>query len=422
MSVVSSSFLSDKISACPESGSAPTVAMPVYYGILFNVFFLLAISDVTSVSLGGGNVRWAWVFLPFLFFLLPKRKDPKGMLLLTMLLFVTHVAASFISGFVVKGLIYSVWIWINYLFFFRAGYLIAGELREGVWAALLWGGRAQIVLGVVLVLLGVHERARFVYFEPSYLAIGLVPYLFVSLFWSREKWLDGIFLLILVIFNQSANMVVAMVVAMLYWLVVNRRVWISVIFLVFAILVGYISYRVVLDDPASPNHGVAVWVADNGVNLDMIYAIIGRAGNRAPRFQAAMEMLQGHWLNGFGPGVYVDITANRDFDHITDGLEYLDPAGLPVINVLLEAVSNAGVLAAVVLIVVFLYVMFLVIVRVNDNDERRVMIGAMLAFGVMLQFESSYLRAYVWLAFGIFVARALHLRVVSIVPAGKETA
>lgn len=408
MFLVSAPPLPDAAPSHQSGDGMPAVVQSISHGVLLNVFFLVAISDVTSVSLGGGNVRWAWAALPFLFFLLPKRRDPKGMLFLTMLLFATHVAASFMSGLVVKGLIYSSWIWVNYIFFFRVGYLLAIELQDRVWQALLWGGRIQIVLGIVLVLLGMHERARFIYFEPSYLAIGLVPYLFATLFWSRKKWLDGSFLVALIVFNQSANMMIAILVAMVFWLASNRRIWVSVSLSVLVVLAGYISYQVALGDPSNPNHGVATWVAENGISLDMITAILSRAGNRVPRFQAAMEMLPGHWLTGFGPGAYLDITANRNFDHIIDGLEYLDPAGLPVINILLEAISNAGVLAAVVLLAVFVHVMHLVITRVEDDRERRVMIGSLFAFGVMLQFESSYLRAYVWLAFGIFVARALH--------------
>lgn len=390
------------------SGTARTLSL----GLLLNLFYLVASADVTSLSLGGGNVRWAWGALPFLLLLLPKGRHPKGMLTLTCALFAVHVAAALYSGlatsgFVVKGLVYSAWILVNYYFFFRAGYLITCDLRDEVWDAVLWGGRLQIFFAIALVLLGVHERARFIYFEPSYLAIGLVPYLFAAVFWSRRKWLDGGFILALIVFNQSANMMTAMLVALAFWLVTNKRLWLSLGLATLVALAIYVGYWVALNDPANPNHDMATWVADNGINLELLSAMFSRAGNRVPRMQAALEMLDGHWLTGLGPGAYIDLTQNRNFDHLTNGLEYLNPAGLPVVNVLLEAASNAGLLAAGGLILTFVHVMRL-FSRVANTLERRLMKGSMLAFGVMLQFESSYLRAYIWLMFGVFVARALH--------------
>lgn len=376
--------------------------------VLINIFYLVAISDITSVNLGGGNVRLAWVILPFLVLILPKGKNPKIIFILVAMLIATHILAAFTSGLVIKGLVYSAWICFNYFFFFRAAYVLTTVLQERVWTALLWGGRVQIILAIGLVLLGFHERAQFIYFEPSYLAIGLVPYLFATLYWSGKKWLDAGFLMALLIFNQSANMMVAILVAILFWLFTNRRKWLSASLVALVFLAGYSIYKVALGDPSNPNHGVATWIADEGISLDMFTAVLSRAGNRVPRIQAALEMLDGHWLAGFGPSVYIELTANRSFMHLTDGLVYLDPAGLPVVNVLLEAVTNAGVAAAALLVFIFLHVIHLVFTRVSNKLERNLMIGALLAFALMLQFESSYLRAYVWLAFGVFVARALH--------------
>lgn len=376
--------------------------------ILFNCFFLVAIADVTSLNLSGGNIRWAWFALPFLYLLLPKGGEPKVMFNLTAVFFVLHLMSAAISGWLVKGFLYSSWILINYLFFFRAAYLLTGALKEHVWSALLWGGRAQIVLAIAFVLFGMHERAQFIYFEPSYLAIGLIPYLFTAIFWSRQKWIDGILMVALIAFNQSANMLIAICVAFVFWLFINRRIWVSVALVVLVVLGGYVFFTIALEDAANPNHSIALWIAENGISLDVVTTVLARAGNRVPRMQAALEMLDGHWFTGFGPGVYLGNTANLNFNHITDGLEYLDPAGLPVINVLLESITNAGLIAAILLIFVFLYIIYLVITRVKHTMERRIIIGAMIALGFMLQFESSYLRAYVWLTFGVFVARALH--------------
>lgn len=375
--------------------------------VLFNLFYLVGVADLTSLNLGAGSVRWAWMALPLMCIRLPKGGEPKIVFILTLLFFAVHLIAALLSEWVLKGLLYSSWIIFNYAFFFRAGYLLANELQEHIWSAFLWGGRLQIVAAVALVLCGIHDRAQFIYFEPSYLAVGLVPYLFAAMLWSRIKWLDCFLLLALIAFNQSANMLMAISIAVLFWLITNGRIWISLGLAFLLIFIGYIFYLITLGDTSSPNHGVAVWISENGISIELTKAILARAGNRIPRMLAALEMLDGHWLIGFGPSVYLENTANLNFDHLTDGVDYLDPAGLPVINVLLESITNAGLLAAILLSIIFLYVLYISITRVDDVREKRMIVGALLAFGLMLQFESSYLRAYVWISFGVFVARAL---------------
>jgi hypothetical protein len=348
--------------------------------------------------------------------LLPKRSEPKAVFFILSMLFCVHLFAASVSDSVAKGFYYSVWIPINYIFFFRSAYIITAGLKDRVWLAFLWGGRIQILTAITLVVLGVHERAQFIYFEPSYMAIGLVPYLFASLFWSSNKLLDVSLVVALIVFNQSANMMIAIIVAFIFLLLTSQRLWLSIGLVLLTILCGYVFYQIALNDVGNPNHGIAVWLNENSISLDMMTAIFARAGNRIPRMLAALEQLNGHWLMGFGPGGYVEYTANRNFDHLTEGLDYLDPSGLPVINVLLEACANAGILAAILLICIFLYVLYMALIKIRNRSERRVIVGAMFALGVMLQFESSYLRAYVWLAFGVFVARSLHQNSESYLP------
>jgi hypothetical protein len=379
----------------------------ILYGLLFNCFYFVAIADVTSLAVLGGNVRLAWILIPFLYCLIPKGREPKYALLATAMLFIFHMLASIMSESVVKGVIYSCWIWVNYIFF-RAAYILTHVLRGHVWSSLLWGGRVQIVFAIVMVLFGFHERAQFIYFEPSYLAIGLVPYIFVVIFWSVHKWIDAVLLIFLIVFNQSANMMLAMIVAAVYWLITNRKLWLSFVIVVFSVLLICILYQIALADPSNPNHAVVLWFHVNGLNYDFIDIILSRGGNRMPRMQAALEVLEDNWFFGFGPGSYLDISASRNFDHITNGIEYLDPAGLPVINVLIESVANAGIFAALVLVAFIIFIYKMVSSRVKDWREKRIILGALLTICVLMQFESSYLRAYLWFICGVFMARSIN--------------
>jgi hypothetical protein len=373
--------------------------------ILFNLIYLVGISDLTSLSIGGGNVRWAWASLPLLALLVPGRRGDTPLLRASLGLFAVHVVAAFAAGAVGRGLVYSVWILVNYYFFFRAAYLITRALGDRVWDAILWGGRVQIACGVLLTLAGIDERARFVYFEPSYLAIGLVPYLFTVVIRSHRRLLDYGLLLSLLVANQSANMLLAMATALVFWLACTRRLLVLLGLAIAIPAAAYGGYRHALNDPADPNHGVAAWLSENPINVEIAAVLLTRAGNRAPRVEAALEVVGDRWLFGLGPGNYNDITSSMNFDHLTGGLEYQDPAGMPVINVLLEAVSNAGLPAAAILLLVYLAVARDAL-QIRNNEERWIVLGSLTAIGLMLLVESSYLRAYVWFAFGVFVARS----------------
>jgi len=373
--------------------------------LLFNIFYFIAISDVTSLNIAGGNIRWSWIALPFLCLLLPKGKEPRIIIIYVLALFFIHVEASFLYGSFIKGFVYSAWILVNYLLFFRSAYLITSQLKDGVWNAFLMGGRIQIISAVILVALGAHERAQFIYFEPSYLAIGLVPYLFASIFWSKHKLLDYSLILLITISNQSATMMAALFVSILFWLTFNKRFFISFLLLIFTPLSVYLAYWFSLNNASNPNHSIAVWISENGINYDLLLVLLQRGGNRIPRLQAALDLIDGKWLTGLGTGSYVEITSNMNFDYITDSIKFLDPAGLPVINVILEAIANAGIFAALILTLVFLTIFFKG-TRIINRQERFIILGSLTAFGIMLQFESSYLRAYVWFAFGVFAARS----------------
>jgi O-antigen ligase len=208
-------------------------------------------------------------------------------------------------------------------------------------------------------------------------------------------------------------------VALLFWLFCNKRFKVSAALLALIPCLLYLAYWVALVDPDSPNHGIAEWVSENSLTVDFWVELLKRAGNRYPRFEAALEMVEGHWWLGLGPGGYAALTKGMNFDHISGGVAYFDPAGLPVINVLLEAVTNAGIFSALVLVACFAYLVSCV-ARVQDDLQRWTMMGALFAIGLMLQFESSYLRAYVWFAAGVFVSQSRGKPNASVICAGER--
>jgi hypothetical protein len=365
------------------------------------VLYLIAASDITSVQLGGVNIRLSWIFLPVISFLVWRKEIERIPLFLCLSLFFSHALSSIVSGDITKGFAYSFWIIFNFIFFFHTGYSIALRLGDKVWNCFLIVGRLSCAFGVIFVLTGFHQRAQFIYYEPSYFAIGLVPYIFATAFWSKRIALDVFLITLTFVANQSANMLICIFVAFTFWLVAAKKLRTALLLFVAGALFAYASFRLALINQQSPNHAIAVLLSNIGQSPDIGIAILQRAGNRFPRLQAAWQLMQGQWLFGLGPGNYIDRTQSIDFQDITGGLDYLDPAGLPVINIFLESATNAGILAVITL-VSFVALTMKRLSLVSSSPQKWMMIGSCTSILLMLQIESSYLRAYVWLTIGLF--------------------
>lgn len=371
---------------------------------LFLIFFLVSISDATSISIGSGNIRIAWILLPFLAFLLPKFKDDGGSLIFSCTLFAIHIISSIYNDIIISGSIFSFWIIFNYFFFFRSGYIITKIIGDKIWDAILALGRLQIIIGCALQFAGIHERTQFTYYEPSYLAIGITPYILCTVFWSQRKLLDYLLISILLITSQSANLAIAISLTAVCYLFFSRKFAITAAIILLTPTFIYLSYWIVLQNPENPNYGLANWINQNGIGAELIFEVLRRAGNRVPRIEAALEILNENWWLGVGPGKYIGLTSNMNFDHLTDGISYYDPSGLPAINIIIESMINSGIGGAIIILAYSGYI-FHRVRKTENNNERQLMLGSLLALFTMLQIESSYLRAYVWLILGVFLAR-----------------
>lgn len=373
--------------------------------LCLHLLLFAAVADTSSMDIGGINLRVAWLMLPLVAFFIPRSPHDRIWFWLMAALVSVHLVSAVVSDAPVKGITYTGWIVFSYLFFFRTGIDLARRLGQRTWSIILTNGRLQIAISVLLVGLGMQERAHFTYYEPSYMAIGLVPYVFAGLFISSRRWLDGMLLIALVIVNQSANMLLVLSVAFVAWIMVTGLRMRTVIgMLAIPTIIGLL-YVLTLYKENSANYNMAVYVRDNGMSWQLLQEASARGGNRVPRMEAAWEAARAHPLLGVGPGQYVEYTAKRDYSHITQGAWWLEPAGLPPTNVLLDATTSAGVLAAVLLVITFL-VLHRVAVRCELGAIRHAIVGGLLCFALVLQFEANYLRGYVWLAFGLYAGLA----------------
>jgi O-antigen ligase len=216
-------------------------------------------------------------------------------------------------------------------------------------------------------------------------------------------------MLFIFIINGSANLLLLYLIAWIIWMLVTPFSWrkVSMVCASFAFVVSLFFYA--LQNPTNPNHNLAEYFYENGVSTEMFETILMRGGNRLPRMDAALQTAIAHPWFGVGPGNYTNYNKNIDYSDISGGDEYLDPSGLPAINILLEGAINAGIFASVIMTITWLYVLLLAIKYRDRNCKTRqagnIILSSLLAIFILMQLESNYLRAYLWVFMGLFVGQ-----------------
>lgn len=368
--------------------------------LILHILLLLCGWDLSAVDFGGFNFRLAWVPLPLLLFHTQKFKIPYEYFLYVFFFFFLHLLSSIWSGVLIKGAAYSIWILFSYYFFFSIGFYCARNIGNRVFDVFLINGRFQIFCAAVMYFWGLQDRAHFIYYEPSYMAIALIPYVISSFWHSNNKTLDFSFILLFLALSQSGNFVFVLLLASLCKIYsIRRDKYFPIILTSFSVL--FSSFFLYLNfDENNINHNLAVSIMNTGVNWDAIWLVIERGGNRIPRMQVAFDVLIQNLLLGTGPSNYTSYIQGIDFSHITNGFEDIEPYGKPPTNIFIEAGLNSGIFGIAILLIFFIY--FLVKARkVNGRSVRVQITSIVFIYLAMLQLDSNYLRAYVWVGFGV---------------------
>lgn len=385
------------------SAVAPKAPSTTRATLALHLVMLASVADLSGVDVGGATVRLGWIVLPLAYLLVRRSRHDGFWFALTCLLFSSQVLAAMVSDSPLKGLVYAGWTFFTYFMFFRIGVDAARQLGHRIFPAILFNGRLQIVLALVFAAVGLQERPHFTYYEPSYMAIGLVPYIFATLFIpGRRRLLDYALLCTLLLTTFSANLVLMFIVAFVMWLVVNGPTLKTISLLVAIPLVAGLLFKAAIDDPLNANYNIATFIAKNGISLDLVTAALERGGNRTQRIEAGYDIAVANPWFGIGPGQYNSYTRDINFDYLSGGAWWLDPAGMPAINVLIEAAATTGVLSLVPLVLAAL-ALCVMVTRIPWQPARLAALGSVVAFCVALSMESNFLRAYVWLAFGLYV-------------------
>lgn len=381
-------------------GAWPALDQP---SLLLHCLLLVSAADRFAIQAGGVSIKLAWLALPILYLLAKKGRQPSAPLLFASVFFLAHLSASLFAENKLLAFAYSLQIPAFYWLFFKTAFDLCQSLdRAQVFRVVLLSGRAQILLAALLVLLGIDERATFLYYEPSYMAIALIPYVFVSIFHSKRRFLDLLFLLLFLGTAASANFILILLAALLFVGLYAGGIAKTVKFFLMAMVILACSLPLLRHvGDGNPNAEIARTIADD-MDWDLLVAVAyARAGNRFPRLEMGFDAALDKPLLGLGPGNYTRYSESLDSEAY--GSEWMSPAGLPVVNIELDLILNGGIASLLIAAWFFLH-LFRRCKRIPEPAAKAVALGTLAVIALVMQFESTYMRPYLWVYFGMFYA------------------
>ena len=375
---------------------------PLQANWLSVLIITLTACDVPSINVGFGYIRLSLIILIAIATFTWKKLRVERSVIIAFIVFSLSLLPCLISSTnIIRSLGYYFFI-VTDFFFLSLLFARQVAVDKNFIRAIIISYRIQILAGAVLVICGVHPRAQFLYYEPSYFALALILYIATAVYFWMHKGFRSVavdlgFLLVALAITQSATLLLAggvvLIVTVFYYrpLAVIIAIPASIAALYFAAVI----YAENFDDLWAYTFRGILSASDP---LGALTAIAERGGNRLPRLLAAYDIFLSHPSVGVGLGAYESFTEHLDLSVYYDNIEYLSVEGAPPINIYIEILATSGIIGFVG------FLLFLAAVVRNacfsGIKEKKMFLIAFSSMLLMLNFESSYLRPYLWMVIG----------------------
>lgn len=267
---------------------------------------------------------------------------------------------------------------ISYYIFYLPALSFAKDYPDLGVRAILQSSRFLMLVGIVLQLSGYTERMAAFFYEPAYMSIFMAAY--ASLCFVEQKLvkpIDYIFLTIFLYSSKSAAFILVMFGIVFYLLFSKKRNFIkSLVIIYLMLLIYYLSI-----DRVNLNYKV-VDAAISFEIKDLLEFSRQRTGERFDFMMISFSEVMKSPMFGIGP---------RAFQNMHNGI--------PPANIFLQIILEAGILGLIVCI--FAIKNFFRGIGTLQRYKKFIACTS-IALLTCLQIESTYMRAYLWVFFGIF--------------------
>ena len=264
-----------------------------------------------------------------------------------------------------------------YVFYLPAKFFAQQYPDLGV-KAILQSSRILMIIGIVLQTTGHTERMAAFFYEPSYMSIFMAAY--ASLCFTELKLvkpIDYIFLIVFLYLSKSAAFILVILGITLFLLTINKNKIIKLIFVIYVLLVIYY-----------------ISIESTNINYNIIEAALyfdienllefskQRTGERLNFLMASLGEVVKSPIFGIG---------SRSFQNMH--------SGIPPANIFFQIILESGFMGLIVC--VFAIEKFFRNVY-HLRSYKNFIACTSIALLITLQIESTYMRAYLWVFFGIF--------------------
>ncbi len=184
---------------------------------LFLAFLIASTGfDQLSVHFGDNSIRASYVlYFVMVVALLRHMQLPRAQTILICAFCALATAEMLYLGPSLHSTLYVCWVIFSYFIIFPLFFYFGREHREDFVAATLIAGRAQIIIGALLWASKIEYRAFVLYYEPSYFAYGLIPYV-AMVVWrmytgKMRSMVVDIFMLLLALISTGSAMLLCVI-------------------------------------------------------------------------------------------------------------------------------------------------------------------------------------------------------------------
>ncbi|HDH0891141.1 TPA: O-antigen ligase family protein [Klebsiella pneumoniae] len=373
-------------------------------------FIFSLCTSVDLISVMGFRLTLIPLIIYGIFILINKRTIDKN-IWYVLFFFLLCTPSLFYTYDIGKSVGYLFWIIFNFIFISCVFKSLAQEDYYQTLQGVMNSYRVQIVIGAILYILHIQERAHVLYYEPSYFAISLIPYVVLvlasllkqnhSLPTPAARPLDLFLCLVAIVTTKSANLILIFLIGFLILSLYGRRKLLKVaVTLVFASIAFMCLYFYAKEN----NDLIAITFKNIFMSDNVTQALIERAGNRWYRVEMAYDVaLQHFW--GVGIGAYTEFTLNNksSYPYYSSLPWYLNPFGLPAISLYIEMAATCGWLALIVWLAWHYKMLFS---KHVSSAKGSVIFFSLIISMLILIIESSFMRPYYWALIGICLAHS----------------
>lgn len=381
-----------------DTSVANCIGRPFFKATESSVALLVAIAyfgagaDTIAVSFPFGQLKLATGIFLCLYFLLSRHiYYTRGELLCVIGIVASCVFSSLYSIEPVRSIAYTFLLLFNIVCVASVGKAFFSLSPEGFKAGLVLCARVQILAGICIAALGWQARVSLFFYEPSYWAIALAPYLYITAKKNVTScWPDWILILLAVLITKSANLMllilVAIIVSNLSSFSIKSTLRMAIFLTIIGIGLGLYSQ---IGDDLVASTVRRILESDN-----IFQKCVERGGNRYPRILAALDVFQSNVLHGVGPGAFANFDKIEAIKNTyPEFFPYHNITHSPAVNVFVEMAAEGGVF----LLLSFLCYLFFGLTGKATDETLRDIVLVML-IGLLL--ESSMQRSYFWLLLG----------------------